>query len=145
MARQDPRCRGSEEGKDAKRMYSIEAGLAMLQECLISDCQRKFSIENFKVVKRNATQTPLKPRLRTSIFQLSPGNRLYRIEKSGVASPTKEPHSLMQRESVKLKESAKNGKQELRDHHQTRHSPISHTLFATKIGFNSHQLTCNPT
>ena len=71
MARQDPRYRGPEEGKDAKRTYSIEActdGLAMSQECLMSDCQRKISMENckkesdHKVAKRNATKTPLKPR-----------------------------------------------------------------------------------
>ena len=45
-------------------------GLAMSQECLMSGCQRKFSMENckkesvHKVAKRNATKTPLKPRLR---------------------------------------------------------------------------------
>ena len=56
----------------------------MSQECLISGCQRKFSTENckkesaHKVAKRNATKTPLKPRLGISIFQLSPGNRLLR-------------------------------------------------------------------
>ena len=59
----------------------------MSQECLISGCQRKFSMENckkesaHKVGTRNATKTPLKPRLRISIFQLSLGNRLLRIEK----------------------------------------------------------------
>ena len=48
----------------------------MSQECLMSGCQRKFSMENckkesaHKVAKRNATKTPLKPRLRISIFQL---------------------------------------------------------------------------
>ena len=57
--------------------------------------------------------------------------RLHRIEQSGVASSTKEPHNLNERESVKLKESVKNGKQEPRIHHQTRHSPNSHALFAT--------------
>ena len=42
----------------------------MSQECLMSGCQRKFSMENckkesaHKVAKRNATKTPLKPRLR---------------------------------------------------------------------------------
>ena len=47
----------------------------MSQECLMSGCQRKFSMENckkesaHKVAKRNATKTPLKPRLRISIFQ----------------------------------------------------------------------------
>ena len=80
--------------------------------------------------KRNATKTPLKPRLTISILQLSPGNRLHRTEQSNVASSTKEPHNLNQRESVKLKESVKNRKQEM-IHHQTRHSPNSHALFAT--------------
>ena len=104
----------------------------MSQECLMSGCQRKFSMENFKkesahkVAKRNATKTPLKPRLRISIFQWSPGNRLLRIEQSGVASSTKVPPNLKQRESVKLK-----GKQEPRHHQQTQHSPNSLALFAT--------------
>ena len=53
--------------------------------------------------KRNATKTPLKPRLRISIFQLSPGNKLLRIEQSGVASSAKVSPDLKQRESVKLK------------------------------------------
>ena len=100
-------------------------------------CHRKFFMENCKkesaqkVAKRNATKTPLKPRLRNSIFQLSPGNRLLRIEQSGVASSTKVPPNLKQRESLKLKGSAKKGKQEPRDHHQTQHSPNSLALFAT--------------
>ena len=50
-----------------------------------------------KVAERNAIKTPLKPRLRISIFQPSPGNRLHRIEQSRVASSTKEPHNLNQR------------------------------------------------
>ena len=106
----------------------------MSQECLMSGYQRKFSMENCKkesaynVAKRNATKTP---RLRISIFQLCPGYRLLRIEQSGVASPTKVPPNLKQRESVKLKGSVKKGKQEPRDHHQTRHSPNSLALFAT--------------
>ena len=70
-----------------------------------------------KVAKRNGTKTPLKPRLRISIFQLSPGNRLLRIEPNGVASSTKVPPDLKHRESVKLKGSEKKGKQEPRDHH----------------------------
>ena len=53
-----------------------------------------------KVAKRNATKTPLKPRFRTSIFQLSHGNMLLSIEQSGVASLTKELHNLNQREPV---------------------------------------------
>ena len=109
----------------------------MSQECLMSGCQRKFSMENckkenaHKVAKRNTTKTHLKPRLRISIFQLNLGNWLLRIEQSGVASSTKVPTYLKQRESVKLKGSVKKGKQEPRDHHQTQHSPNSLALFAT--------------
>ena len=97
----------------------------MLQECLMSGCQRNFSMEicrkesAHKVAKRNTTKTPLKPRCRISIFQLSAGNRLLRIEQICVASFTKELHNLKQRESVKLKGSVKKGKQEPRDHHLT--------------------------
>ena len=39
--------------------------------------------------------------------------------------------NLKQREPVKLKGSVKKGKQEPRDHHQTRHSPNSLAVFAT--------------
>ena len=123
----------------------------MSQECLMSGCQRKFSMENckkesaHKVAKRNATKIPLKPRLRISIFQLSPGNRLLRIEQSGVASSTKVPPNLKQRESVKLKGSEKNGKQKPRDHFQTQQSPNSLAYlqgqFRAKIGLYSHQRT----
>ena len=115
----------------------IEACTAKIQECLMSICQRKFFMENcrkesaHKVAKRNATKTPLKPPLRISIVQLSPGNRLLRIEQSGVASLTKELPILKQRESLKLKGSEKKGKQEPRDHQQTQHSSHSHALFAT--------------
>ena len=83
------------------------------------------------MAKRNATKTPLKPRLRISIFKLRPWNRLLGIEQSGVASSTKVPPNLKQRESVKLKGSVKKGKQEPRNHHQTQHSPNSLALFAT--------------
>ena len=109
----------------------------MSQECLMRGCQRKFSMENckkkraHKVAKRNITKTSLKPRLRISIFQLSPRNRLLRIKQSDVASSIKVPPNLKQRESVKLKGSVKKGKQEPRDHHQTQHSPNSLALFAT--------------
>ena len=56
---------------------------------------------------------------------------MLRIEQSGVASFIKELPNLKQRESVKLKGSVKKGKQEPRDHHQTRHSPSSHAVFET--------------
>ena len=109
----------------------------MSQECLMSGCQRKFSMENckkdcaHKVAKRNATKTSLKPCLRISIFQLSPGNRLLRIEQSCVASSTKVPPNLKKRESIKLKGSVKKGKQEPKNQHQSQHRPNSHALFAT--------------
>ena len=73
----------------------------------------------------------LKPRLRISIFQLSPGNRLLRIEQNGVASSTKVAPNLKKREYVKLKGSVTKGKQEPKNHHQSQHSPNSHALFAT--------------
>ena len=127
----------------------------MLQECLMSGCQRKFSMEYcrkesaHKVVKGNATKTLVKPRLRISIYQLSPGNRLHMIEQSGVASSTKEPHNLNHRESVKLKESVKKGKQEPKIHHQTRQSEFTCSIcnrqFRAKIGLHSHQRTHNHT
>ena len=93
--------------------------------------QKDIDIKRLGSWARNATKTPLKPRLRISIFQLSPGNRLLKIEQSGAASSTKVPPNLKQRESVKLKGSIKKGKQEPRDHHQTQHSPNSLALFAT--------------
>ena len=83
------------------------------------------------MAKRNATKTPLKPRLKISIFKLSPWNRLLGIEQRGVASSTKVPPNLKQRESVKLKGIIKKGKQEPRNHHQTQHSPNSLALYAT--------------
>ena len=64
-------------------------------------------------------------------FNIPTGNRLLKIEQLGVASSTKVPPDLKQRESVKLKGSFKKGKQEPRDHHRTQHSPISLALFAT--------------
>ena len=64
-----------------------------------------------KVTKGNGTKTPLKPRLRTSIFKRSPRNRLHKmLSQSGVVSSTKEIHTLNQRESVKLKMYIKKGK-----------------------------------
>ena len=53
----------------------------MSQECLMSGCQRKFSMENcvkesaHKVAKRNATKTPLKAK-----FQCHPARCLLPVE-----------------------------------------------------------------
>ena len=80
---QDPEYGGPEEGKDAKRTYSIKAcapTCRMDWPCLMGDYQRKFSMQNFrkgsahKVAKTNATKTPFKPHCRLSIFKLSSGN-----------------------------------------------------------------------
>ena len=109
----------------------------MLQECRMSDYQRKFSMENFrkksalKAAKRNATKTLLKPRLSTSIFLLSLGNRLNIIEQSGVALSIKEQLNMKQRESVTLKENTKRAKREPTDQHQSHFSPSSLAVFAT--------------
>ena len=99
-----------------------------------------------KVAKRNARKTPLKPRLRTSIFQLSPGNRLLRIEQSGVASSTRLPPNLKQRESVKLKGKRKERKARAKgpssDSAQSEFTcSICNRQFRAKIGLYSHQRT----
>ena len=127
----------------------------MSQECLKSGCQRKFSIENckkesaHKVAKRNATKTSLKPRLRISIFQLSPGNRLLRIEQSGVASSTKVPPNLKQFEAKRICEAIRKRKERKArakgpssDSAQTEFTcSICNRQFRAKIGLYGHQRT----
>ena len=109
----------------------------MSQECLMSGCQRKFSMENCKkksaqkVAQRNTTKTHLKPRLRISIFQLSPGNRLLRIEQSGVAPSTKVPPKFEAKRICEAERKRKERRARARDHHQTQHSPNSLALFET--------------
>ena len=80
VARQDSRHRSPEKGRDA-----------MLQECLMNGYERKSSMENYKsenapmMVRRSDTKTPSKPPLNTSsTCQQSHGNRLHRIEQSGL-------------------------------------------------------------
>ena len=84
-----------------------------------------------KVSKRNDTKTHLKLRLRISVFQLSPGNRLHRIEQSGVASSTKELHKCESKRICEAERKRKKEKKEPRIHQQTRHSPNSPALFGT--------------
>ena len=80
-----------------------------------------------KVAKRNATKASLKDvNIPTESWEQAAQD-----QQNGAASSTKVPPNLKQRESVKLKGSVKKGKQELRDHHQTWHSPNSLALFAT--------------
>ena len=104
----------------------------MLQECLTSVYQRKFSMENF--IKESAlrmAKSTLKASL-TEGFQYS--NLLLGAGCSGsnkVALPhKKEQLSMKQRESVKPKESAKNAKKP-RDQRQSRHSLRLRALCAT--------------
>ena len=66
-----------------------------------------------KVARRSATKTPLKHHFRISIFQLSHGNRLHRIEQSGVALSEKEQLS-MKYEEKKIEVP--------RNHHQSRYN-----------------------
>ena len=124
----------------------------MSQECLISGCQRKFSMENCKkesahnVAKRNATKTPLKPRLRISIFQLSPGNRLLRIEQSGVASSTKVPPNLKKKRICEAERKRKERKARAKEPSSVSAQSeftcsICNRQFRAKIGLYSHQRT----
>ena len=61
-------------------------------ECLMNVCQRKSSMENYKlenapmVVRRSDARALPKPPLKTSTYQQSRGNRLHRLEQSGEAS-----------------------------------------------------------
>ena len=109
----------------------------MPQECLMSGCQRKFSMENckkesaHKVAKRNATKTPLKPRLRISIFQLSPGNRLLRIEQSGVASSIKGASQFEAKRICEAERKRKGMKARAKGPSSDSTSPNSLALFAT--------------
>ena len=123
----------------------------MSQECLMSGCKRKFSMEKCKKesahkVAKNATRTPFKPRLRISIYHLNPRNRLFRIEQSGVASSTKVPPNLKQRESVKLKGSVKKGQARSKgpssDSAQSEFTcSICNRQLRARIGIYNHQRT----
>ena len=124
----------------------------MSQECLMSGCQRKFSMENckkesaHKVAKRNATKTPLKPRLRISIFKLSPGNRLLRIEQSGVASSTKVPPNFGEKRICEAERKRKERKARAKEPSLVSAQSeftcsICNRQFRAKIGLYSHQRT----
>ena len=110
----------------------------MSQECLMSGCQRKISMESckkecaHKVAKRNATKTPLKPRLRISIFQLSPGKEQDAQDRTKWRCLINKGASQFEAKRIcEAERKRKKGKQEPRDHHQTQHSPNSLALFAT--------------
>ena len=85
-----------------------------LQECLI----KRSSTENFslgnapKVARRNAMKTS---KSLLDGFQhtthRSPGNRLHRIERSGIASSEREQMAMKQREAAKWDESAQSQSQ----------------------------------
>ena len=118
----------------------------MSQECLISGCQRKFSMENckkesaHKVAKRNATMTPLKPRLRISIFQLSQDRTKWRclINKDAFQFEAKR---ICEAER-KRKERKARAKGPSSDSAQSEFiCSICNRQFRAKIGLYSHQRT----
>ena len=140
MARQDPRYRGPEEGKDAKRNNLLK--LAQLRwtghvtRMPDERLPKKVLYGELQEGKRSqgGQMKRYKDTLKASLKDFNipiPGNRLLRIEQSGVASSTKVPPNLKKRESVKLKGSVKKEKQEPKNHHQSQHSPNSNVLFAT--------------
>ena len=94
----------------------------MSQECLMSGCQRKFSIENCK--KEALTRWPKKRYKDTLKASLKDFNIPTESWEQAAQDRTKwrclikkVPPNLKQRESVKLKGSVKKGNQEPRDHH----------------------------
>ena len=106
----------------------------MSQECLMSGCQRKFSMENckkesaHKVAKRNATTTPLKPRLRISIEsweQAAQDRTKWRCLINKGASQFEE------KRICEAERKRKERKARAKNYHQSQHSPNSHALFAT--------------
>ena len=124
----------------------------MSQECLMSGCLRKFSMENckkesaHKVAKRNATKTPLKPRLRISIFQLSPGNRQLRIEQSGVASSNKDAFQFEAKRNCEAERKRKERKARATEPSSDSAQPeftcsLCNRQFRAKLGLYSHQRT----
>ena len=112
----------------------------MLPECLMNVCQRKSSMENYKlenaptfinmVVRRSDTRTPSKPPLKTSTYQESHGNRLHRIVQSGEASYWW-IRSKRKKKSAKPSRNVHRGKPELRHHQQSFLPPTSLVLSAT--------------
>ena len=125
----------------------------MSQECLMCGCRRKFSMENckkesaHKMAKRNATKTPLKPRLRMSIFQLSPGNRLLRIEQSAWRYLINKGASKFEAKRIceaerKRNERKARAKEPSSDSAQSEFTcSICNRQFRAKIGIYSHQRT----
>ena len=107
----------------------------MLPECLMNVCQRKCSMENYKlenapmVVRRSDTRTPSKPPLKTSTYQQSHRNRLLRIVQNGEAS--QEWWIRSKKESAKPSRNVHSGKPELRHNQQIFHPQTSLVLSAT--------------
>ena len=128
------------EGKDAKCTYFIEAcTVKMLQECLMSDCQRKFSME--KLQKGMCSQGGQRKRYKDthkawlkdfiiqteSWEQAAQGRTKWRcLINKGAAQFVAKKICEAERKHKEWKARA-NGL----SCHQTRHSPSSHALFAT--------------
>ena len=69
MARQDPRYRGPEEGKDAKRTYSIKAGRAKMSWSCYKNVWRATTKESFlwRISGRKALSRRLKETLQNTL------------------------------------------------------------------------------
>ena len=99
-----------------------------------------------KVAKRNATKTPLKPRLRISIFQLSPGNRLLKTEQSGVCLINKGASQFEERRICEAERKRKERKARAKEPSSVSAQSeftcsICNRQFRAKIGLYSHQRT----
>ena len=108
----------------------------MSHECLMSGCQKKVLYGELQEGKRSqgGQKKRYKDTLKASLKDFNiPTESWEQAAQDRTKWRSKVPPNLKQRESVKLKRSVKKGKQEPRDHHQTRHSPNSLALFATDI------------
>ena len=129
-----------------------KAGLAIFQECLMSDFQRKSSMENYrresalKVARRNATKTASKPLGRILTYQWGLGNRLHRSNQSREVSSTKKQLSMKKKKKRiceaerKLRECKANTNGSPADS-MTLTCSTCNRQFRARIGLVSHQRT----
>ena len=98
--------------------------------------------------QRKRYKDRLKASLKDFNIQTESRDDLHRIEQSGVASSTKELNNFNQRESLKLIESVKSGKQEqfiIRLGRSKFTCCICNRQFTAKVGLHSHQRSHNHT
>ena len=109
----------------------------MSQECLMSGCQRKFSMENCKKGKRSQGgqkkryKDTLKASLKDCNIPTESWEQAAQDRTKWRCLINKGASQLEAKRICEAERKCKKGKQEPRDHHQTRHSPNSLALFAT--------------